>query len=82
MLAQTALRALRARRVQLVAWVAPLAKVPMTMVTAAENGIGWDGTTCVRPAHPPISRVAIHIDVISSTNINGTETRDSRSMPR
>ena len=80
-LAVTAMRPLRDSRVQLVAWVAPLAKVLKTMVMAAETVMVCCGITAASPENPPTCCVAIYMETISRTNISGTETRDSTSRP-
>ena len=80
-LAITATRPLRDSRVQLVAWVAPLAKVPKTMVMAAEKVMVSCGITAASPLKPPTCCVAMYIDTISRINISGTDTRDSTSSP-
>lgn len=80
-LASTATRPLLAKRVQLVAWVAPLTKVPNTRVMATLRLMLSLGSTASSPLSPPISRVAIHSETTSSTSMAGTAMRESRSRP-
>ncbi|MNN66596.1 hypothetical protein D3C81_1821820 [compost metagenome] len=71
-LASTATRAEREKRVQLVAWVAPLTKVPNTRVMAVDQSMWLLGTTASSASRPPICSVETHIDSISSNIIAGT----------
>ncbi len=80
-LAHTATLLLRAKRVQLVAWVAPLTKVPKIMVMAMPRVRLSPGCTASRPSSPPMSRVAVHSDAINRISIAGTAMRESRSRP-
>ena len=81
-LASTATRAEREKRVQLVAWVAPLTKVPNTRVMAVDQSSEAVGTTLSKPSRPPTFTVATHIDSISSNIIAGTAMYDRISRPR
>ncbi len=80
-LESTAVLPSRAKRVQLVAWVAPLTKVPNTRVMAMCMLMLSLGTMASRPSSPPTSRVASQSDHTSSASMAGTATRDSMSSP-
>ncbi|MNL70391.1 hypothetical protein D3C87_1953860 [compost metagenome] len=81
-LASTATLAEREKRVQLVAWVAPLTKVPNTSVMAVDQSRVAVGTTASKPSSPPTLVVATHIDSISNTIMAGTAMYDRISSPR
>ena len=70
-----------AKRVQLVAWVPPLTKVPNTMVMAAATVISSEGVMASNPENPPASEVAIVILTATKIIIAGTAKRDSISSP-
>ena len=81
MLARMAVRLELASRVQFVAWVAPLAKVPKTMVMAADQVMVSLGAIRVIACQPPAWCSARYMETTSSTNISGTDRRDSASSP-
>ena len=81
MLATMAVRLELASRVQLVAWVAPLAKVPKTIVIAADQVMVSPGSILVIACQPPAWWAARYIETTSRMNISGTDTRDSASSP-
>ena len=81
-LASTATFAERENRVQLVACVAPLTKVPNTRVIAVDQSREPVGTTLSNPSKPPTFTVATHIDSISSNIIAGTAMYERISSPR
>ncbi|MNP84742.1 hypothetical protein D3C76_1841830 [compost metagenome] len=56
----------------MVAWVAPLTKVPNTNVMAVDQSRLPVGTIASKPSRPPTFTVATHIDNISSNIIAGT----------
>ena len=71
-----------AKRVQLVACVPPLTKVPNTRVIAAATVISLDGVIASKPASPPASEVAMVMLTATRIIMAGTATRDSHSRPR
>ena len=55
----TAIFGERAKRLQLVAWVPPLMKVPITAVMAAVQLMESVGVSDARPATPPTSTMPV-----------------------
>ncbi|MNG17607.1 hypothetical protein D3C84_1016070 [compost metagenome] len=66
----------------MVAWVAPLTKVPNTSVMAVDQSRVVVGTIASKPSSPPTLVVATHIDSVSSNIIAGTAMYDKTSSPR